>query len=255
MRKDGNNMKCAFISVLMNLIYGEGPGHNFFPSKSMFKSLIHLCSPAVITTALFILKYWTHSDVVISLFYQWLSCCETLFGNLAQMIQPLNQENIFAIKKYMTSTCFTDNPRLVCYHWNTWFQWLMLDSSGLPMALPAFLLLRRSRGGAGSPASWVGIWIGLSLLEQSRALRSLPALIWLSYKHAIWKNSGLNDWGYFALWHFLLWWWGWWWHSDTEVAVTTLSFGNGETEGVTWAAEHLVPTEWLSGILHLLKCK
>lgn len=40
-------MKCAFISVLMNLIYGEGPAHNFLPSKSALKSEIHLCCPAV----------------------------------------------------------------------------------------------------------------------------------------------------------------------------------------------------------------
>lgn len=37
MRKYGNNMKCAFISVLMNLINGKEPSHNFLPSKSRFK--------------------------------------------------------------------------------------------------------------------------------------------------------------------------------------------------------------------------
>lgn len=47
MRKYGDNMNCAFISVLMNLIYGEGPVHDFLLSKSTFKSVIHLCYPAV----------------------------------------------------------------------------------------------------------------------------------------------------------------------------------------------------------------
>lgn len=34
MRKYGNNMKCAFVSVLMNLINGGGTARNSFPSKS-----------------------------------------------------------------------------------------------------------------------------------------------------------------------------------------------------------------------------
>lgn len=116
MRKYGDNMKCAFISVLMNLIYGEGPEHNFLPSKSAFKSAICLCYPADITTPLFILKYWTYSEwcVFFSLFSQLLSCCETLYGNSAQMIHINNQwirKIVLLSGNVVTSTFFVDSLR------------------------------------------------------------------------------------------------------------------------------------------------
>lgn len=47
-------MKCTFISVLMNLIYGEGPEHNSLPLTSTFKLVIHLCYRAEETVFLFI---------------------------------------------------------------------------------------------------------------------------------------------------------------------------------------------------------
>ncbi len=152
MRKYGDNMKCAFISVLMNLIYGEGPVHNFLPSRSTFKSVIHLCYPADVTTSLFILKYWTYSEwyVFLSLFNQLASCCGTL--NSAQMIHMNDHwiRKIFLLSRnVVTSTTFMDNPRLPCYHWNTWFRWLIPGSSSLSMPLPAFPPAAPIPGGRG----------------------------------------------------------------------------------------------------------
>ena len=81
-------MKCAFISVLMNLIYGEGPVHNFLPSKTVLKSAIHLCNPAVITNHTIV-----HSQIVlrrIRVFRLAQSVTETLYQNSAQMIHINN---------------------------------------------------------------------------------------------------------------------------------------------------------------------
>lgn len=47
----------------MNLIYGEGPVHNFLLPKSMFKSAINPCYHAVTTTPLLILKHWIIEDL------------------------------------------------------------------------------------------------------------------------------------------------------------------------------------------------
>lgn len=90
----------------------------------------------------------------------------------------LNQGNIFCYQEMWLRQPCVDNPRLACYHWNTWFRWLKLGSpSHLSMALPCFPLLLRSQGGGGAcilHSVRAGIWIGLSLLEQSRAVRSRP---------------------------------------------------------------------------------
>lgn len=172
MRKNGHNMKCAFISVLMNLIYGEGPVHNFFPSKSTFKSVIHLCYPAVIPTPLFILKFWTYSElhVFFSLFSQLPSCCETSCGNSAQVIHVNDRRirKIFLLSRnVVASTDFTDNPRLLSLE--HLIPMMTHTSSQLSP-----LLLRSQWGACILHSVRVGIWIGLSLLEQSRTVRSRP---------------------------------------------------------------------------------
>lgn len=56
------------------------------------------------------------------------------------------RKNICVIKKRgYISVCFMDNPRFPCYHWSTWFQWVILDSSstdisGTPSFPPAAVI-------------------------------------------------------------------------------------------------------------------
>lgn len=131
-----------------------------------------------------------------------MDCCETSHGNSAQVIHINNCiRKIFLLSRnVITSTSFMDNRRLPCYHWNTWFRWLILGFFSLFMVLPAFLLLLLSQWGGGAcilHSVRVGIWIGLSLLVQSRTVWSHPPPLGphlvMTVNYDSWKNSGLND--------------------------------------------------------------
>lgn len=130
-----------------------------------------------------ILNIPSNDSCFSSLFNQLPSCCETLYENPAQIVRLNNHwiRNIFSLStNVVTSTFFfffMDNPRLPCYHWNTWFQWVILGPSSLSMALPAFLLLLRSQGGGGAcilHSVRVGIWIGLSPVRAKQNSQKPP---------------------------------------------------------------------------------
>lgn len=154
MRKYGINMKCAFISVLMNLIYGEGPVRNFLPSKSAFKSAIHLCYLAVIITPLFILKYWTNSDMICV--FQLSHSVTEMLWNIIWKFSPndshewsLNQENIFVIKKcgYINLFCGrSPTPVLSLEHLIKMTHTGLLQSIHGPPSFPPAALIPGGRG-------------------------------------------------------------------------------------------------------------
>lgn len=82
----------------------------------------------------------------------------------------------FVLSRNVVTSTFIDNPWFLYYHWNTWFQWVILGSSsidilGAPNFPPAGLI----PGGRGRlhPVR-LGIWRVLSLLEQCTTDRSHP---------------------------------------------------------------------------------
>lgn len=122
MRRYGNNMKCAFISVLMNLINGERPLHNFLPSTSLSKKVTHFL---IMTMTLFILRSPELSASSVS---QWNAI--KYYMEMVFYMNDLGIRKIFLLSRtVVTSTHFTANSWLHCYLWNTWLWWFRLGFS------------------------------------------------------------------------------------------------------------------------------
>lgn len=215
--------------------------HNSFPSKSIFKSVIHLCYHPDVTTPLNNSDQLTQSVTELL----WNMC-----GNLARVIMKKNDHRI---GKYL---CYHEiwlhqpfsrtTPVLSLEHLIPMSHTALLQFIHDAPSFPPAALISGGRGACILHSVRVGIWIGLSLLEQSLAAWSRlppPVLIWLWHQHHVcWKNSGLKYWGCFALWHFLL-----WWCSDTTLAITAFSVGNWEEEWLTFTAENSVPVLYYIG--------
>lgn len=118
MRKYGNNMKCSFIRVLMNLVNGEEPTHNFLPSKLRGKKLF-----------MSVILESQHTVMHVYQIAQWdagkHSCSPAVSHEWSR-----NWENIFAIKKCGDINPFQGRfPTPMTYHWSTWFWWFTLGFS------------------------------------------------------------------------------------------------------------------------------
>lgn len=167
-------------------------------------------------------------------FNQLLSCCVTLWGNSAQMIHINDywiRETFLLSRNVVTSTvCGQSQARVLSLE-----HLIPMTQTGLTQpsihGAPMFPLAAPIPGGWGRlhPAfcqSWNldrTFPVGAKQSIQKPPTCTGPSFGYDHIRCVSWKNSGLNDWGCFALWHFLLW-WCW----DTELVVTAFSAGNPE---------------------------
>lgn len=114
MRKYGNNMKCAFISVLMNLINGEEPTHNFLPPMSGLKKASHLLQSQPHHCSFLAPQNYQLAQSVIEMLWS----TPRKWG-FTWMISESVKYFCYQ-KNVVTSTHFTDSSRLQRYHRNPW---------------------------------------------------------------------------------------------------------------------------------------
>lgn len=138
--------------------------HNSFPSKSIFKSVIHLCCHPDVTTPL------NNSDQLSQSVTEllWNMC-----GNLAWVIMKKNDHRI---GKYL---CYHEiwlhqpfsrtTPVLSLEHLIPMSHTALLQFIHDAPSFPPAALISGGRGACILHSVRVGIWIGLSLLEQSLA--------------------------------------------------------------------------------------
>lgn len=171
MRKYSDNMKCAFVHVLMNLIYGEGLVHNSFPSKSIFKSVIRLRYHPDVTTPLLIPIEQQRSSRSLS---SWAALKHVWKFSPSDYQRNYHRigENICVIMKSGYINRFHGQsltPVLSLEHLIPVSHTALLQFIHGAPSFPPAALISGGRGARILHSVRVGIWIGLSLLEQSLA--------------------------------------------------------------------------------------
>lgn len=186
MRRYGNNMKCAFISVLMNLINGERPPHNFLPSTPLSKKATNFL---VTTTPLFILRSPELSDSSIT---QWDAI--KYYMEMVFHMNDLGIRKIFLLSKnVVTSTHFTANSWLHWYPWNTW---LWGSQAGLLYSWHFQISSCDCNPGGAERHAWrPRSEVGLSPLKQEQCVATHL------FRDVILLFVRIVDW---MMWHFLL---------------------------------------------------